>query len=234
MTTDLPFRRFADVGRGLEAELSMLNEVALGGAPASALLWEAAVPALVLPSRFARYPGFDAASGRLTAAGWPVITRATGGGITPQGPGVINVALAFRPPPETASIKDGYAAICDPLIEAFGSLGILAGAGAVAGSFCDGDYNLEVAGRKIVGTAQRWRRGTVLAHALILVDLDLAGAVAAAQALADGLDLGDRYNADVHTSVADLLPELDAPRTALATAIGAVLVRSGYRQTGSI
>ncbi len=49
------------------------------------------------------------------------------------------------------------------------------------GSFCDGRYNLQIAGKKLVGTAQRWAGGTreqaaVLAHACLLVDLDLVEA----------------------------------------------------------
>ena len=52
--------------------------------------------------------------------------------------------------------------------------GLDAGVGAVAGSFCDGRYNVTLDGRKLAGTAQRWRRNgagrpVVLAHAALLV-----------------------------------------------------------------
>ena len=63
------------------------------------------------------------------AAGWPVTTRKTGGGITPQGPGVLNVALAFTvAPPKGRDIRGSYAEITDPLTEAFASLGIASSA----------------------------------------------------------------------------------------------------------
>lgn len=41
----------------------------------------------------------------------------------------------------------------------FAAVGIKADIGARSGSFCDGDFNLLHAGRKRVGTAQRWAIG---------------------------------------------------------------------------
>ena len=51
----------------------------------------------------------------------------------------------------------------------------------VPGSFCDGQYNLVIGGRKITGTAQRWlapgqdHGGAVLAQAMLLVAGDAPG-----------------------------------------------------------
>ncbi|MEM9969933.1 MAG: lipoate--protein ligase family protein [Pseudomonadota bacterium] len=199
MTADITL--FSNVKIGLEAELAMLTTVS-DGAAAQFLLWRAAKPALVLPERFSRRGGFASATAASAGSGWPVSTRRTGGGITPQGPGVLNLAMAFRVPPKDArSVAATYAAICDPLIDAFAAIDLKAEAAPVTGSFCDGDYNLAINGRKIVGTAQRWRGPSVLCHALILVDLNLAQAVAAAQRLSDGLELGDTYDVAVHTTI---------------------------------
>ena len=185
--------------------MDMLGAVASDVVPASAFLWQADRSGLVLPERFSRAPGFSDASDQSAARGWPVTTRRTGGGITPQGPGVLNVALAFKLPPGRAqAIRESYAALCNPMIAALGKLGLEAGTGAVQGSFCDGDYNLEVYGRKLVGTAQRWRGSAVLCHALILTDISIQPAVGAAQALADGIGLGDTYRSDAHCRLADL------------------------------
>ena len=209
---------FPTVADGLSAELDMFEAVVAGTAPASAFLWEAEARGLVLPERFARSDRFADAARESAAAGWPVETRRTGGGITPQGPGVLNLALAFRLPPGRArAIRESYGAICDPLIAACAGLGVHAGTGAVRGSFCDGDYNLEAQGRKFVGTAQRWRGTAVLCHALILTDLELAPAVTAAQRLSDGLGFGDAYDAGVHTRLSDLAPGV--PSSAIALAI---------------
>lgn len=213
---------------GLAAEMEMLDEAAGGGRPA-AFLWQARAPGLVLPARYARAPGFAASAAECAAAGWPVTTRRTGGGITPQGPGVLNLALAFRAAPGKArTIRDSYAAICTPLAEALAALGLDSRAEAVEGSFCDGDYNLAVGGRKIVGTAQRWRGEACLAHALILTDIDLAPAVAAVQRLSRGLGHAQRFEPDRHCRLADLIEGPGDPTVRVAENIRAALAGRGY------
>ncbi|WP_433963261.1 lipoate--protein ligase family protein [Roseovarius indicus] len=198
----MPFETADD---GLAAEMAMLSAVASGDTRRAAFFWSVAAPCLVLPDRYARSETYPQAARTCAAAGWPVSTRKTGGGITPQGPGVLNVALAFTvAPPKGRDIRGSYAEITDPLTEAFQTLGIASTAQPVEGSFCDGDYNLAVAGRKIVGTAQRWRGNTCLAHALILTDIDLAPAVTAVQQLATALGHDTRFALDVHSRLADL------------------------------
>lgn len=215
MSSDPAITPFAAPAAGLAAEMTMLAEVAAGRAGPSAFLWEAKAPGLVLPERFTRDARFADAAARCAAAGWPVTARRTGGGITPQGPGVLNLALAFTVAPGRArTIRDSYAAICTPLVEALGALGVTAEAAPVTGSFCDGADNLAVAGRKIVGTAQRWRGTACLAHALILTEIDLPPAVAAVQRLSDGLGHADRFEVAMHCRLADLLACRDVTDTA--------------------
>jgi len=207
----------------------MLGAVAAGTAGPSALLWQAAAPGLVLPERFSRTPQYASAAAACATTGWPVATRKTGGGITPQGPGVVNLALAFRAEPgRSRGIRASYAAICDPVAEALASFGITATAAPVAGSFCDGDYNLAVAGRKLVGTAQRWRGTACLAHALILTDIALAPAVAAVQRLSDGLGHAARFDARLHCRLADLTDARGGLGARLAARLWPVLTRRGY------
>jgi lipoate-protein ligase A len=105
-----------------------------------------------------------------------------------------------------------YAQLCAFLTEALAGLGIAAEARSVEGSFCDGRFNLAVAGtrdgapRKIAGTAQYWRRAgerhAVLAHALLIVDADPAMLTGAANRFEAALGSGRRYNAKSLTSVA--------------------------------
>ncbi len=230
---DPPFMTFPTAAAGLAAEMEMLGALT-AGASASAFLWQAAAPGLVLPERFARRARFAEAAAACAASGWPVTTRRTGGGITPQGPGVLNLALAFRPAPgRSRSIRDSYAEICQPMADALAVLGIDATATAVSGSFCDGDYNLAVAGRKLVGTAQRWRGGACLAHALILTEIALDPAVSAVQQLATGLGLDQRFDAKAHCRLADLMtPGERAARDITfraARAFWQVLASRGYR-----
>lgn len=209
--------------------MAMLAQVAAGHSAPVALLWQAAEPGLVLPERFSRSPGFDDAAAACAAQGWPVTTRKTGGGITPQGPGVLNLALAFRAGTGRArTIRDSYAAICNPLAEALAQLGVTAATAPVKGSFCDGDYNLAVGGRKLVGTAQRWRGEACLAHALILTDIALEPAVAAVQLLSDGLGHDTRFDPALHCRLADLTDGAGDPAARLVASLWPVLARRGF------
>ncbi len=230
-TMDRATSIFATAADGLALEIDILGRVAAGGTP-SAMIWAARAQSLTLPERYARTEPFADAAADMDASGWPVITRRTGGGITPQGPGVVNLALAFTVPPKDArSVAATYAAICDPLVTILADFGVTARAGSVQNSFCDGDFNLEVDGRKLVGTAQRWRGNAVLCHALILIDLDLGAAVRAAQDLADRLQLDDTYLPDVHTRLVDCVQIDASPGEMFSKALAQHLATNGFQIT---
>lgn len=233
-------RFFATAEDGLRAELDMLDAVHRGETgPASALIWQARQQGLVAPASFARDKAvFDTAAARSSARGWPLYTRRSGGGLTPQGPGVLNLALCFcQSGDRPYSIPDVYERLCDLLCGPLSSLGIDATPGAVAHSFCDGDHNLQVGGRKLVGTAQRWRGGSalsrggaVLAHALILTDLDIAPAVAAIAAVSGELGHDTVFDARAHTSLATLLTGWSDPaQAAFCSSLANALTADGFR-----
>jgi lipoate-protein ligase A len=132
---------------------------------------------LVVTRREARMENFAQASAALATEGWPVVVRSSGGSCVPQGPGMLNLSVLF-PRVKGWTLEDGYLLLCELLNRLLNSYGIKAETGEVPGSFCDGRYNLQVEGKKLVGTAQRWAGGNreqaaVLAHACLLVDLDL-------------------------------------------------------------
>ena len=169
-------------------------------------LW-GAPPGLVVPRSYERLPDYQAACRESAAAGWPVQVRSSGGGIVPQGPGVLNLSLVRRSDSATPIDTDAvYRTLCDALTAALIGLGIAAAPQPVHGSFCDGRYNLAVGGRKLVGTAQSWRRvgcvPVVLAHAVILATCDAATLTARANAFEAAAGSGRRYRADAVTSVA--------------------------------
>jgi len=135
---------------------------------------------LVTTVRESRMSNFEEACRKLAEQGWPVIVRCTGGSCVPQGPGVINFSM-IHPRIRGWSLEDGYKVLCEFLIHFLASYGLVSTTGESPGSFCDGRYNLQVGGQKLVGTAQRWAGGTrenaaVLAHACLLVDMDLCEA----------------------------------------------------------
>jgi lipoate-protein ligase A len=190
---------------GIAAEADWMAVAATTGR-AAAHLWRGE-PGLVVPRSCATLPGWPAA-----AKAHRVLVRASGGGVVPQGPGLLNLSLVWRAdanadagiaPSGTEAI---YRALCDELVGALARLGIAAAPQAVQGSFCDGRFNLAVAGRKLVGTAQSWRRvadkPVVLAHAVIVVDADPQALTEAANAFERNLGSGRQYRAEALTSVA--------------------------------
>lgn len=188
---------------GIAAEDEWLQRCAALQRP-SAHLWRG-TEGLVVPRRYTALPGWAAAVAALPPG--HVQVRASGGGLVPQGEGVWNLSLAWPAPGATPSGTDAvYTALCDALAAAFARLGIAAGAQPVEGSFCDGRYNLAVGGRKLVGTAQAWKRvggvPVVLAHAVIVVTADPQALSARANDFEARLGTPVRYRADALTSVA--------------------------------
>ena len=186
-----------------DVELQWLDD-ALAGRP-RAVLWQG-VQGLSAPRSYRRHARLDEVRREFAARGWPVELRRSGGGVVPQGPGLLNLSLASRADARPAAFEHVYAHLCDVLARALAGLGIDARPRRVEGSFCDGRYNLAVGERKIAGTAQYWRRAgaaqAVLAHALLLVDADVALLTAQANAFEAALGSERRYRMDAHTTVA--------------------------------
>lgn len=166
---------------------------------------------LVTTVRESRMTNFDESSRELAAQGWPVIVRCTGGSCVPQGPGVINFSMV-HPKIRGWYLDDGYKLLCDFLTHFLASYGLNATAGESPGSFCDGRYNLQVGGKKLVGTAQRWAGGSreqaaVLAHACLLVDLDLVEATEKVNNLYRLCGNPQQFTAESCTTLRDCLGE---------------------------
>ncbi|MCY4336747.1 MAG: hypothetical protein OXC60_18995 [Litoreibacter sp.] len=197
-------KQVADAAAGLAYEMELFTRTGL-----QIGMWSAQSRGLVCPAAYERRDGFLEAKQNSQARGWPVHLRPTGGGTVPQGPGVDNLALAFNPARGT-SIEDGYRLLTDIIKQGFGSNGGAFEAGDTPGSFCDGAWNLSVEGRKIVGTAQRWRpnRGghpRVLAHALFLTT----------DTYAEGSDVVSAFHCDLGLS-----PVARKAHTSLEAAFG--------------
>lgn len=192
----------------LALEQRLLDQAAEGGACAA--VWECR-PALVVPATYRRFERFDALCERFAAQGWPVSVRRSGGGLVPQGPGMVNLSLAWRTRSRLGDAMEAvYLHLCGLLQEAFAAFGLHAQAQAVENSFCDGRFNLALDGRKAVGTAQYWKRvnateHVVLAHACVLVEADLSLLVERANAFEAQLGSDRQYDL---RAVANLVPPL--------------------------
>lgn len=204
------------LSKGIEQESAWVARCAATG-EATAHLWHTPV-GLVVPRRYTLLPGWPAAN---REAQVDVAVRASGGALVPQGPGVWNLSLVWTAP---HAMPDGvdrvYRALCHDLSAALARLSIVAVAQAVEGSFCDGRYNLAANGRKLVGTAQAWRRidrkMVVLAHAVIVIDADPVELTMRANSFEAALGTSTRYRADALTSIAHETAERNIAHRALS------------------
>lgn len=221
--TDAPNRQFAlheaptcgDVGSRFD---EVLMQYAVSHGP-SACVWQAP-QGLVVPRTYSQSATFADACIQSAAQGWPVSIRHSGGGVVPQGPGILNISLAYgaEGPPLDHS-DTAYQMLCNVISNAASRFDVQAHAQAVEGSFCDGRFNLACGtgdqARKVAGTAQLWRRqrrpdGTmmqvVLVHALLLVATDIEIITQQANALEQGLGQSRRYLPDRAVSMHELVP----------------------------
>lgn len=182
----------------------------------AACLWEAH-QGMVVPRTYAARTGFDDIQAELASQGWPIHVRQSGGGVVPQGPGILNISLAQHFTGRPMDHADAlYRHLCSLLQASLHAFGIEAHAQAVTGSFCDGRYNLAVGSpaRKVVGTAQLWRHipghasthQIGIVHAMILAQCDTSLATARANQLEAALGSGRYYRPESVDSLDHWLP----------------------------
>ncbi|MCL7938740.1 lipoate--protein ligase family protein [Halomonas sp. ATCH28] len=205
------------VEEGLAAEEALLEAVCQGDTSLAGLAWSPTDRALVMPRRHQRLAGFPDARRRLAAMAWPIQFRATGGTPVPQSPAVVNLALAIRcrVGDSAAHLDWGYRRLGDPWCDWLASLGVTsADLGPAPGAYCDGRYNVRIASRKLVGTAQRWRRVrgcrdmALLVHGAMQVEDTPGELVAVVNAFQAAIDDPLRFQAGSHIALRDVLPDL--------------------------
>lgn len=112
--------------------------------------------AFVLGLRDSRLPNAAAAMEWLEREeGRRVMVRNSGGAAVPLDPGVVNVTLMQASVPGRLGMNDDFRLMADVLADALAPFGVAFDAGEVAGSYCPGDFDLSVGGRKFCGLAQR-------------------------------------------------------------------------------
>ncbi|RON44766.1 lipoate--protein ligase family protein [Pseudomonas frederiksbergensis] len=210
---------------GLLAEQDLLAHVCTGAAEFGLLFWQPSDRALVMPRRLNRLPQFESACEVSAAAGWPVLLRETGGEPVPQSASTINIALVYAAPRSEGDqnrIETAYRRLCDPICQLLDELGGVSSLGEVEGAFCDGRFNVNLDGRKMVGTAQRWRqskggtRPVGLVHGALLLDNERESMVAAVNRFNEACGLEQRVRAESHIALhekfaaPDALERLDA------------------------
>ena len=198
---------FLDAGKALARELELLENVSLN--PDKRHLWFWECPrSLVSPKNLTNRPRFEEASQRLSAEGWQVHLRSTGGDVTPQGSGILNVSHVYATRPgKPVDLKEEYDRLCMPIEKA---LGDGASRGWQPGAFCDGEYNVQLNHLKFAGTAMRIRRckadrsrNAILAHAIMLIEPVSVEAIEAINRFLSLLDEERQIDLSAHTSLPD-------------------------------
>ena len=209
----IPPQDGADLQSVYDDEMRYIRLMRNGRAPA---LWYDWVPALSLSvsGRESRILG-DVS----TFDNEPIATRSTGGTVVPQGQGTINISV-FSHHPRHPGIRETYIALCQALMTGFATMGLETVVGARPGSFCDGDHNILLGGRKLVGTAQRWAIGAdgsaiCLHHCVILSGGDPDRLCSRAEALYHHAGIDMRYDRAAHSDIsidrATLRDAMDKP-----------------------
>lgn len=166
------------VERAFAAEAELVKAVKQQTCEHALLLWQTNRNTLVYPAG-AKFPKPDTLAPKLAALDWQLCARSTGGAPVPQMPGVLNASYIFNWPEDRPyTTKAGYKIFCDKLQAALATFGVSSACHATPGSYCDGDFNINIASQKIIGTAQRvilnGKGGyVVLAQAFILVNANL-------------------------------------------------------------
>ncbi|WP_164217587.1 lipoate--protein ligase family protein [Virgibacillus sp. YIM 98842] len=125
---------------------------------------------IVLGIPDARLPFIEAGIEHLKKQGYHVIVRNSGGLAVALDDGVLNLSLVL-PDVKQISIHDGYEAMVRFIQHMFRDLTGQIKAYEVVGSYCPGDYDLSINGKKFAGISQR----RVKNGASIQIYLDIEG-----------------------------------------------------------
>ncbi len=202
-----------------QIEAAMLETGTLPRPLSSCLIWS--MPqGLVVPKSISSQPLFTDAAETMKSKGWPVHVRITGGDLTPQAAGVLNISYVFSNCWDTAlSIEAMYKRLCQPIIDFLQQdFGLPAYCASVEGAFCDGKYNIVVDGLKIAGTAQKWRpfhtsdgekHAAVLGHVALLYDAPIDVLIGASNEFYSECGGDKQLEVKNHANLSDLLGSSD-------------------------
>jgi len=200
------------VANVFDKETQLIAQIQAGELKQCLMLWQVKQATLVLPAG-KKWPESDVLKAGLLANEWLLHSRKTGGAPVPQCPGIINLSHLYLWSIDTPySITQAYENLCAVIHVFFRKYGLISQAHATEFSYCDGEYNININGKKIVGTAQRviLKKGggkIVLAQAFILIDVLLAEIIKPVNLCYQLCDKTERVKAEVHTSLFEHINE---------------------------
>lgn len=205
-----------EITTGLQMEENFYTAVSYGEVEMGYFLWRSK-PALVVPRSTTRKANFELAALETKRSGWPVVARSTGGELTPQCESFFNVSIFLRRQEEQIGIQESYMIICSAILGWLNEMGVQGHCASINGAFCNGDFNVHVGGKKLAGTAQRWRKvrselsgsdeKALLLHAVILCDGDVDHLLDVANRFYQACGVDPFIVKDKHVSLGQLLGE---------------------------
>lgn len=150
------------------------------GAPAILHMWTHE-HALVVGLRDSKLPHAHTTMEVLRQKGCHCGVRHSGGAAVPLDAGVLNVSLILPKQPGAMDFRDDFELLVQLITDTARRFGVQLEAGEVMGSYCPGDYDLGVKGRKVAGLAQRRQTRAIAIQAFIVVEGEGEARVARAQ-----------------------------------------------------
>lgn len=125
---------------------------------------------LVLGLRDRKLPHALKAMELLEEDGRKVVVRHSGGAAVPLDSDVLNVSLIFPKPTGAIDFHDDFHMMVQFIKNVCNPFQITFEAGEIQGSYCPGEYDLSIHGRKFCGIAQRRQAKAFLVHAFIVIE----------------------------------------------------------------
>lgn len=152
----------------------LCRDVGSGRVPPALHVWSHP-GGVALGLRDSRLPYAAEAMQALEREGIRTAVRHSGGAAVPLDDGVVNVALLLRKPAGKLDFHDDFRLLASLIAEAVAAAGhpqaaALIRAEEIAGSYCPGDFDLSIGGRKFCGIAQRRQSSAYFVHAFVNVD----------------------------------------------------------------
>lgn len=181
---------------------------------------------VVLGSRDYRLSNVRSGIRFLSDKGFRTVLRNSGGAAVPLDAGVLNLSLILPAPDWASDIHAGFEAMAELVRAMLAPYHVKMDIGEVSGSFCPGDFDLSINGRKFAGLAQRRRKGAVSVQAFLIVEGDGGGR---ARLIQNFYEKAAGAPEDIHPEV------LEHTVTSLSEAIGpSVTCRALMRQLRDI
>ncbi|WP_179031509.1 lipoate--protein ligase family protein [Paenibacillus kribbensis] len=157
-----------DVLSPLAWEELACRQVGKGAAPVLHLWRHPA--ALVIGHRDRRLPYAPQAMERVRSAGTSVCVRPSGGAAVMLDRGVLNLSLILPNPQRAISLNEDFRLMAGLIADALAPWSAEAQTGEITGSFCPGDYDVSVRGRKFCGIAQRRQAKAYIITAFVMIE----------------------------------------------------------------